>query len=335
MKVVAITGERQCELVDQPDPQIAEDFVLVKILSAPMCTEYHAYEQGGKSAVLGHEAAGEVVAVSQPGKVKVGDRVVVMPQYPCGKCALCMDGDYIHCEHGVDPLAICKSEAGTATYAQYCVKQDWLLIPIPDDISIDHAAMACCGLGPSFGAMQNMRVDGFDTVLVAGLGPVGLGAVINGVYCGARVIGVEPHPYRAALAKELGAETVVDPGDPDALQQIRDLTDGRGVDRAVDCTAVPAAQKFVVDATRRRGHVTFVGWGGGMELDNMVPGGKILQGSWHWNLCDTPRIMQMVRDCGDLIDKQITHTFPMSRAGEAWELQLTGECGKVVLHPWE
>jgi D-arabinose 1-dehydrogenase-like Zn-dependent alcohol dehydrogenase len=67
-----------------------------------------------------------------------------------------------HCEHNLDPLAICGSQTGTATYAQYCIKQDWLLIPIPDDLSYEHAAMACCGLGSSFGAMQRMQVNAFS-----------------------------------------------------------------------------------------------------------------------------------------------------------------------------
>ena len=335
MKVAAITGPRQCALGDQPDPRIALDFALVKVCVAPMCTEYHAYEAGHHSACLGHEAAGEVVAVAQPGRAQVGDRVVVMPQYPCGRCDLCLDGDYIYCQQTVDPLAICDSETGTATYAQYCIKQDWLLLPIPDDISYEHASMACCGLGPAFGALRNLRLDGFDSLLVVGLGPVGLGAVICGAYLGARVIAADPNPYRAALAADLGAASVLDPTIPEALDQVRELTGGRGVDKAIDCTAVPAAQHFAVDATRRRGHVAFVGWGGGVETGNLVPDGRTLQGSWHWNLNDAPRMMQLIRDCGHLLDRQITHTFPMSRVQEAWELQLTGQCGKILLHPWE
>lgn len=335
MKVVAITGKRQAELVERPDPKIKENFALVKIHVAPMCTEYKAFDAGSQTEWIGHEATGEVVEIAQPGRVKVGDRVVVMPQYPCGKCDLCLRGDYIHCEHNVNPLQICGSQTGTATYAQYVIKQDWLLIPIPEDMSYEHASMACCGLGPAFGAMQYMQVDRLDTLLVVGLGPVGLGAVINSVYRGARVIGVDPHPYRARLARELGASFVMDPNDPDALKQIKDLTGGRGADKTVECTAVPAAQKLAIEATRRRGQVTFVGWGGHIELDNMIPQGLTLQGCWHWNLCDTPRILQTIRNCHDLIDKQITHSFPMSRVAEAWELQLNGNCGKVLLKPWE
>ncbi len=334
MKVVTITGKRQAALVEKPMPRIRADFALVKVEVVPMCTEYKAYREGWVSDVIGHEAAGTVAEVAQPGLVKPGDRVVVMPQYPCGKCSLCGAGDYIHCEHEVDPLAVCGSETGKAAYAQYLIKPDWLLLPVPADLSLEHAAMACCGLGPTFGAMQRMQVTAFDTVLVLGLGPVGLGAVINAVYRGAKVIGVESQAYRARLGLELGARAVLDPADPDILSRVKALTGGRGVDKAVDCTAVPAAQKLAIEATRRRGQAAFVGWGGRIELGNMVPQGLTLHGVWHWNLRDWDPFLRMIRDVGGLIDRQITHRFPMSRVSEAWELQLTGDCGKVLLDPW-
>jgi L-iditol 2-dehydrogenase len=300
-----------------------------------MCTEYRDYKSGNASSCLGHEAAGEVVEAGSSARVKPGDRVVVMPQYPCGKCALCLDGDYIHCEHTVNPKAICGSETGTATYAEFCIKQDWLLLPIPGSVSYDHASMACCGLGPTYGAMERMSVDAHDTVMVCGLGPVGLGGVINARFRGARVIGIDSHPYRAELARQLGAETVIDPNDPEALSQIKSLTHGRGVDKSIDCTAVPAAQQFAISATRRRGQVAFVGWGGHIELGNMVPQGLTLHGVWHWNLRHASNMMRMIEAVSPSLDRLITHTFAMDDLKEAWDLQLTGNCGKVILHPAE
>ena len=336
MKSAAIVGERRAELVDVPDPKAAENFAVVKVLAAPMCTEYKAYRAGHETRQLGHEAAGEVVEVGPQARVAVGDRVVVMPQYPCGRCGLCRTGDYIHCQHGVDPLAICGCETGKATYAQYVLKQDWLLLPVADEISIDHASMACCGLGPTFAAMQRMGVGAFDTVLITGMGPVGLGGVINAVFRGARVIAVESHPYRAALARALGAAEVVDPDDG-ALERILALTDGVGVDRAIDCSGAPAALRLMVDAVRRRGQVTFVGEGGELALrasPDTIRKGISLHGVWHWNLADADRMMQVIRGSGARLDRLITHTFALADVADAWELQLTGECGKVMLHPW-
>ena len=91
---------------------------------------------------------------------------------------------------------------------------------------------------------EQMQVNSLDTVMVTGLGPVGLGGIINARYRGARVIGVESHPYRAELAKKLGADIVLNPTDEDILDQIHDFTDGIGVDKALDCSGASAAHRF-------------------------------------------------------------------------------------------
>ena len=149
--------------------------------------------------------------------VAVGDRVVVMPQYPCGLCALCVSGDYIHCEHGYDFAQFTGSPAGSATMAQYLLKPSWLLPRIPDDVPYERASLACCALGPSFNAWQAMGVGADDTVLITGAGPVGLGAVVNARFRGARVLVVEAAPWRAERARQMGAAAVLDPRDHDLV----------------------------------------------------------------------------------------------------------------------
>lgn len=338
MQTVVIAGIRQALLVERPDPEPVSDLVVVRILASPMCTEYKTYRDGHQTIRLGHEAAGVVESIAQPGKVSVGDRVVVMPQYPCGQCALCLAGDYIHCEDNLHIVELTGSEWGTATYAQYLIKSDWLLVPIPDDISTEHASMACCGLGPTFGAMQSLHVNAFDTVLITGMGPVGLGGVINGRFRGARVFAVESHPYRTRLAMELGAEAVFDPRDPEVLKQIQAKTGGKGADMALDCSGSAAAQRLLIDATRRKGRVAFIGEGGDLTVhvsNDLIRKGLTLYGGWHYNHSETQNIMQVIRRSSALLDKLITHSFPMSQVQDAFELQLTGNCGKVILHPWQ
>ena len=340
MKQVSVTGKRRAGIETVPRPRARDNWVVVKVHVAPMCTEYKAFAAGAKHVAMGHEAAGEVVEVAQPSRVSVGDRVVVMPTNPCGKCALCLGGDYIHCRDGVDFAARHDAIAGISAMAQYLLKEDWLLLPIPDGMSYDHASMACCGLGPTFGAFQSMGVDRHDTVLITGLGPVGLGGVINGRYRGARVIGVDSNAYRANLALELGAEAVVNPLAEDALGQILALTsNGRGVDKALDCSGVVAAHRLCIDAARRKGVVAFVG-----ECHDdtplrispdMIRKGLTMLGSWHFNLADAPRMMTMIGRLGDQLDKLITHRYPMAGIQSAWETQLSGHCGKVLLQPWE
>lgn len=339
MKQVIVEGKHRAAVVEVPDPAAKEDWVVVKVHCAPMCTEYKAFADGVDHHYFGHEAAGEVVDIAQVGKVRVGDRVVVMPASPCGKCALCLEGEYIHCRQMIDFEAFHGSRAGSATMAQYLVKPDWLLVPIPEGVSYDHAGMACCGLGPTFGAFNSMRVDRFDTVLITGLGPVGLGGVVNAHYRGARVIGVESHPWRAQRARELGAEAVIDPRDDDALQQILALTRaGYGVDKAVDCSGVVAAHRLCVDAVRRKGQVAFVGESSAdtpiRVSPDLIRKGLTLVGTWHYNLADTPRMMEMILNLGAELDRLISHTYPIDQIQQAWETQMSGACAKVILKPW-
>ena len=337
MKVAAMFGDEKGGLVDKPDPKAGGDVAVVKIRAVPMCTEYKGFKGGGTGESFGHEAAGEVVEVAQPGRVKVGDRVVVQPQNACGKCNMCVTGEHIHCTGGRNIREMVGEYVAGATYAQYMHKMEDMLFPIPDDVSFEHGGMACCGLGPTFGAMEQMEVDALDTVMVTGLGPVGLGGIINGSYRGARVIGVESHPYRAELARKLGAEEVFDPSDEDILEKIRDFTNGIGVDKAVDCSGASAAHRLMVDAARRKGQVAFVGEGGEFPLAasrDMIRKGLVLRGNWHYNLGFFPKLMKVIQESTDKIDTYITHRFPMSQVQDAWELQATGECGKVILDPW-
>lgn len=338
MKKIVISGPQRAEVIEVPDPSPREDWAVVKIHVAPMCTEYKAWLAGREAHYLGHEAVGEVVAVAQPGKVCVGDRVVVMPQYPCGRCPLCIAGDYIYCENTVDVARFLGGREGTATYAQYVVKPGWLLPHIPEDMSYEAASLALCALGPSFGAFEQMNLGAFDTVLITGLGPVGLGAVVNAKFRGARVIAVESVPYRAARARLLGADHIVDPRAPDALAEIRELTGGVGVDAALDCAGAAAAERLCIDATRRRGQVTFVGeCGDELALrasPDLIRKGLTVRGSWHYNLTFYPRVLQVIQG-SPVIAQLISHVLPMSRAQDALALTASHECAKVLLKPWE
>ncbi len=132
MQKIIINGISSAELVEVQTPEPVKDWALVKINAAPMCTEYKLYRDGEISAYLGHEAAGEVVAVDTSNKVAVGDRVVVMPQYPCGECELCQADEYIHCQNIIDLKAFTGHPEGSATYAQYLIKPETLLPVIPE-----------------------------------------------------------------------------------------------------------------------------------------------------------------------------------------------------------
>ena len=338
MKKAVILGERRAGLVEVPDPQPKEDWVVVKVHAAPMCTEYKQFVTGTENAFIGHEAAGEVVAAAHPGRVKVGDRVVVMPLHGCGTCALCAAGDNIHCEDQIDFETFFGTREGSATYAQYLLKPSWLLPAIPDSVSYEDASLACCALGPSFGAFQAIGLSRFDTVLITGAGPVGLGAVVNARFRGARVIVVESIPWRVARAEAMGVTAILNPGDADIVDQIKGLTDGKGVDCALDCSGNVQAQRICIDATRRKGKVAFVGECSDDLIirisPDMIRKGLTLIGSWHYNLNDFPKIMQVIQE-SPLLDLLVSHVMPMSQVQEAFELSASRRCAKIILKPWE
>lgn len=338
MKKVVILGERSAGLVEVPDPQPKEDWVVVKVHAAPMCTEYKSFESGNRVEFLGHEAAGEVVAVAHPGPVRVGDRVVVMPQYSCGTCALCVAGDYIYCEQPYNFEKFTGTREGSATYAQYLLKPGRLLPAIPDTVSYEHASLACCALGPSFGALQSMGVSAFDTILITGMGPVGLGAIVNARYRGARVIAVESIPWRAERARQMGAMEVFDPREEGIVQQIRELTGGHGVDYALDCSGSAGGERLCIDATRRRGKATFIGESNNdlviRASPDLIRKGLSVNGSWHYNLRYFPLIMQVIQQ-SPLIDLLVSHVLPMSEIQQAFELSASHQTAKVILKPWE
>lgn len=338
MKRVQVFGKRQARLVEVADPTPKEDWVVVKIHVTPMCTEYKTFVAGHQADQLGHEAVGEVVAVAQPGRVKVGDRVLVLPQFPCGKCSLCLAGDYVYCEHSYDFARHHGTADGSATMAQYILKPDWLLYPIPEGLSYERASLSACALGPSFGAFRETGLSAFDTVLVTGAGPVGLGAVVNARFCGARAIVVESIPYRVERARQMGAEAVLDPGDADLVKKIRDLTEGRGVDCALDCAGAVAAQRVCIEATRRRGRIAFVG-----ECEDelrirvspdLIRNGFHVVGSWYYNISDTAAVLKVIQG-SPLLDLLVSHVLPMSRIHEAFELSASHQTAKVLLKPWE
>ncbi|MEM7034823.1 MAG: zinc-binding dehydrogenase [Chloroflexota bacterium] len=333
-----ISGKRQVDFQELPDPKPKADWALVKVHASALCTEYKAYVEGRKVPIMGHEGVGEVVEVAQPSDVSVGDRVVILPQYPCGKCALCMAGDYVYCEANYNFKDFNGSLSGSGTFAHYTLKPSWLLPKIPDDVSYAYATMAIDGIGASFGGFEAINVNSMDTVLVTGLGPVGLGAIANARFRNARVIGVEPAPWRANRALEMGATAVLNPSDPDVLQQIRDLTDGRGVDCAVDCSGRVEAERLCIDATRRRGRVAFVGESGAdltiKVSPDMIRKGLTIVGSWLYNRADYPKVMKVIRE-SPLIDLLISHEMPMSQIQDAFEILAKGESGKIVVNPWQ
>ena len=338
MKQAVFPGDGSVDLVDVDMPRAPDDWAVVKVEAIPLCTEYKGCLAGDTNPRIGHEAAGTVVEAGPRATVSPGDRVVMMPSLACGHCEICESGFYMHCENWHDYETVQGSVAGIGTVCQYIARPSFLLLPIPDDMSIEHGGLAGCALGPTFGAMQKLNLMSFNTVLITGLGPVGLGGVVNGRFRKARVIAADPAPWRADRARAMGAAHILDPTQGDPVAEIRELTDGRGVDYAIDCSGNIHGQRFCIDATRRLGGVAFVG-----EChdplaitvsDDMLRKGLHLVGNWHFNRHDYRRLLQVIEH-SDLLDLLVSHQLPMTAIESAFALQQAAESAKILLNPWE
>jgi L-iditol 2-dehydrogenase len=334
LRTVTITGPRTVDIIDVPEPQGRGDIVKVKILVTPTCTEWGSYRNGMSPDPLGHEAAGVVV---DPGTstFREGERVVVMPGYGCGHCYSCLEGEHIRCTAQRDALTETGSTSGRSTYAQYMLKPASLLLRVPDDISLTHASLACCALGPTLNAFETLRIDVFDTLVISGCGPVGLGGLIHAAVRGTSSICLEPDPQRSPLAMALGANAVVDPTDPQARDRLLEFTAGQGVSAAIETSGSPTAPHFLETVLQSRGRLAILAWGAPVDLRNVVPAGLELHGCWHWNhLRYGRRMFETIRRSAPLLDQFVTHSFPLDEVAEAWDVQLSKTCGKVLLFPW-
>src|SRR5512133_3475789 len=249
MLSVKFVGNAQATVVDRPMPQPGPGEVLLKVGASAICgSEMRTYRAPEPRAdIPGHEMAGTVVENANPFGPRVGDRVGVYANTGCGKCFYCLKGDRRLCpEHAV---------VGHG-HAEYVAVPAQCCLPLPDDVPFALGVLLCGDtVGVGFHALSKVRPAPRDTVAVIGVGPVGSGFLATLNYLGIRSIAVEVSPFRRALAERLGASYVVDPTATDPLAALRELTDGRGVDIAVNASGQNAGLNLAMAAVRTEGKV--------------------------------------------------------------------------------
>ena len=209
---------------------------------------------------------------------------------------------------------------------------------LPDELSYLDGAMVACGLGTAYAACLRAAVSGRDTVLVTGLGPVGLAASMLCQALGARVVGTDTMPERRELAEKLQVCTVVAPPEPDELKAaLLSEASGRGYEVGIDCSGNANARRLCLEVAREWGRVVYVGEGGTVEFAPsplLIHKQITLHGSW---VCSMPQMIELVEH---LVrwnlhpDRMVTHTFTLDQAKEAYEIFDQGKTGKVAI-VWE
>jgi threonine dehydrogenase-like Zn-dependent dehydrogenase len=342
MKGAYLPGDSTVVFKETPIPTPGHGQVLVKMKASTICgSDIRAIyrEHTGKGAegyqgvIAGHEPCGQVVEEG-PGirRFKKGSRVIVYHISGCGVCHDCRMGYMISCSSPLRAAYGWQRDGGMAEYI-LCDEKD--LVELPDSLSYADGAQAACGFGTVYEAIQKVGVSGTDSVLVVGLGPVGLATAMLCKAMGAqKIFGIELSPYRQDLARKLNLfDKVLVPADSNA-DEIKDLTRGCGVERAFDASSNDAGRSTAIRAARQWGKIAFVGEGGTVHFNpspDIIHPQKSIYGSWVTSIWLMENLVEELVRWNIHPEVLITHRFPLDRAAEAYKLMAEGNCGKVAV----
>lgn len=272
MKAAVYQGPGSITWQEVPAPQIQKPTdAIVKIETTTICgTDLHILKgdvptvQAGR--ILGHEGVGVVTEVGEAvTEITVGDRVIVSCISACGKCGYCLDGMYSHClaDEGAPGIGWILGHLIDGTQAEYVRVPfaETSLHRVPEGVEPEEAAMISDILptGHEIGIRYGAVKPG-DVVAVIGAGPVGLAAMTTAALYGpSRVIAIDIDANRVEQAKRFGASEGVVSSDSDWKEQVVALTDGLGVDVAIEAVGVPATWDMSLAIVRPGGHVANVG----------------------------------------------------------------------------
>ena len=261
MKAVRmIEPGKPLELQNVPLPSVGEEDVLVRVRAAGICHS-DAHYRAGRSGMgmlpitLGHEVSGEVEWVGlKVTNVKAGDRVCLHYNISCGDCYYCKAGNEQFCTtvkmigHHID-----------GGYAEYIAVPARNAIPLPEEISYEEGATLMCASATAFHALRKGRVKEGETVAVFGVGGLGMSAIQLAKALGAvEVYAVDIKLDKLELASEYGA-IPVNASRVDAVEEIRTLTKGRGVDVALEMIGLPVTMRQTIESLGVLGRAVVVG----------------------------------------------------------------------------
>ena len=344
MKGAILPGNSTAELKDFPIPQPGHGEVLIKMKSSTICGSdirciYHEHLGKGPEGyqpglIAGHEPCGQVVETG-PGcrRFNTGDRVIIYHISGCGVCNDCRRGYMISCTSEKYRRAYGWQRDGGM--AEYLLAEEKDLVFLPDELTYSDGAQVACGFGTVYEGLEKIGLCGNDAVLITGLGPVGLAAAMLCKAMGAtKIIGTEAIDERIKIAEELGLFDVVLKAGPENVQQVKELTGGMGVEKAVDCSAHHAARLTAIQATRKWGKIAFIGEGGTVEFQpspDIIHDQKTIYGSWVTNIWRMEELVERLVRWNIHPEELITHRFPLDKVGEAYALMASGKCGKVAI----
>ncbi len=329
MKLLELTGKAASRLIEADPPQPGAGEVLIQTARSAICgSEMKTYRGPGLAGGNGgHEAVGTVIELGHGvTDLAIGDRVGVSAVVGCGNCAECAAGRYTWCKSARSRSRMHAEQF--AIHARCCS-------PLPDDLPWDEAALLTGdGMGVPWHTAKKIDRADIQTIVVMGLGPIGLGNVLMQAHLGRRVIGVDIIDYRVHFAMQLGADVSIK-ADETLIERIMDLTDGEGADVVIDCAGQRQSVANSFLAARRGGIVVF----NGESMEELLAPSRDFNrreiwavGCWYYFMSEVPEMFDLWRNGLD-VARMISHRFPLDDAPAAFELFDRGHTAKVLLHP--
>ena len=328
MKAFVYLGTGKKALENRPKPEIAAPTdAIVRITKTTICgTDLHILKgdvatcQPGR--ILGHEGVGVIEAIGSGVETfKVGDRVLISCITACGKCEYCRKLMYSHCTTGGWILG--NKIDGTQAEFVRIPYADTSLYPIPDGADEEALVMLSDILPTGFECgVLNGKVEPGSTVAIVGAGPIGLAALLTAqFYSPAEIIIIDLDDNRLAVAKRFGATASVNSSNGNAIPTVLKMTNGRGVDTAIEAVGIPATFEMCQSLVAPGGTIANIG----------VHGTKVdlhLENLWDRNITITTRLVDTVSTpmlLKSLKSKKIdpklliTHHFKLDQILDAYE----------------
>ena len=345
MKALVYHGPGQKSWDDVPDPRIVDETdAIIGVDATTICgTDLHILKGDlpdiAAGRILGHEAVGTVEAVgSAVTSIRPGDRVLVSCVSSCGRCRYCREGQYGQCLGGGGWILGYRIDGTQAEYVRVPFA-DTSTHPIPPGMD-DEAVLMLADILPTAYevGVVNGGIRPGDTVAIVGAGPIGLAAVMAAaLYSPSHIVAIDLADARLEAAKQFGADVTINPSREDPAERLASLTDGLGVDVAIEAVGIPDTFELCTRLVRPGGHVANVGVHG-------KPATLHLEDLWIRNVTittglvdtwSTPTLLKLVRTGQLAAQHFVTHRFALPAILEAYDVfSRAADTGalKVLLH---
>ncbi len=266
MKVLTVMEPGRAEFSMEEKPKATGRMMLVKVKRTGICATDFSIYTGESSFVksgqikypvrFGHEWSGVVEAVGEDVKdFKVGDRIVSDSGFACGECEVCKRGDYAACRND---RSVGTINAWPGPFAEYMLVPEFHAYKLPDNVSYDEGALVE-PTAVSLDAFTDFEMKPDMTVAVIGVGAIGMGAIWLAKYFGAKnVIAIGLRDSKLEIAKQIGADTVVNSREADPVEAVLNATGGKGADLVIETTGRESALVQAFKMTIHTGRISIV-----------------------------------------------------------------------------